>query len=94
MRTLHLETMYVLPKIARIAKPSHVARQYVVAKEQNQINIRARQTQKTIVNNIETELYNRILINVRKLQILYDHRNFSWHLIRNVFFTSGIGLDK
>ena len=78
--------MHVLPKVQRIAKPSHVlaSRQYVVAKgRQDQINIRARQTQKTIVNNIETELYNRMLINVRKLQILYDHRNFSWHLIRN-----------
>ena len=83
MLTLHLETMYVLPKIARIAKPSHVARQYVVAKEQNRINIRARQTQKTIVNSIETKLHNRILINVKKLQIPYDHQKCSLHLIRN-----------
>ena len=71
--------MHVLLKVVRIAKLSHVlaSQQYVVAKgRQDQINIRARQTQKTIVNNIEKKLYNRILINDRKLQIIYDHRNF------------------
>ena len=51
MLTQNLETMYVLPKLARIAKPSHVARQYVVAKGQDQIDIRARQTQKLARKN-------------------------------------------